>query len=151
MRTHPRALLALAATGFAVLLSVSACFGAPAGSDNGNGGGSGGNSPSAAAVDASPIQCQTSAAELYIYLQGNKAMFAQAGSPAELGDPVCVDIYAMAQVKAKAGATGTPEYALFSYNRQNVHWSVLAVGATGICAGKVPDAVAKVLPGCGAA
>lgn len=149
MRTNPRTLLALAATGTAVMLSMSACFGAPSGSDNSNDGTGANSSPSAAAA-ASLAPCQTSAPELYIYLSGDKTNFAKAGSPASLGDPVCVANYALASVKAKAGATAAPEYVLFSQELQNGHWNVLAVGAAGLCAGKLPDNVAKVLPGCDA-
>jgi len=148
MRTKPPTLLALAAAGLATALSLSGCFGAPA---NSEGPGGGADSTPTATAAVTPTPCQVSPAELFIYLQGDKAKFAEAGSPAALSDLVCVSNFAAAKIEAKAGASAATEYVLFSQNVQNGHWTVLAVGASGICAGKAPDAVAAVLPGCSAA
>jgi hypothetical protein len=146
MRTNPLALLAAAATGLAVMLSTSACVGRPAGSSDG----AGTNATPTAAANATTVPCQASGVELYIYLQGDKAMFDQAGKPKALGDPVCADKYAVVPVKSDS-ASATPEYVLFSYDVQNTKWAVVAAGPAGLCAGKVPDPIAKVLTGCNAA
>jgi len=143
MRTKPRALFAKAATGLAVVLATSACAGTPSGSS-----GPGASSSPIAVANVSQIPCQPSAAELYNYLQDNKAMFDKALKPIGLAEPMCSDKYAIAPAIPGKGVIAQTEYVLFSYDVQNTRWTVLAVGATGICAGKVPAAVVKVLTTC---
>jgi hypothetical protein len=101
------------------------------------------NSGTGGAVDACPV----SGAALQAALKASSGdIYARAGKPATLIDPVCYRQYATASTVPDGKSQ--PSTILFGFDSTSRAWRPLNLGSSEFCTGLVPAEVAAHLPGC---